>query len=82
MIQKDKVLHFCICFLIVVAGAFILSSNGIEQARAVSISSLITLVVAFGKEAYDKYVKKTKFDKMDIVADLIGMIAGIAIASW
>lgn len=73
----DKIAHILACALLTIALTLAFCMF-FEPERALSFGSLITWLIAVGKELYDKYVKKTTFDRMDIVADLIGIFGGVA----
>lgn len=61
-VNQDKVLHFiagmCLSMLIVFSWWFI----------------LIPLGIGVAKEVVDKYIRKTKFDTMDIIATWCGIV--------
>lgn len=77
MLKVDKVLHFVACFVICAVVALV--SYGVSEWPK-EVSCLTGLVAAMGvgvlKEVFDKYVRKTGFDKSDLMADAIG--AGLA----
>ncbi|MFD1292624.1 hypothetical protein ACFQ5N_02140 [Lutibacter holmesii] len=57
VLQKDKLLHFfCGFFIYAIANIFL----------AEIYALLIVLIVAVCKELYDKYIKKTFIDYLDI----------------
>ncbi len=60
--NQDKVLHFiagmCLSLLIIFNWWFI----------------LVPLGIGIGKEVFDKYIRKTKFDTMDILATWFGIV--------
>lgn len=60
--RHDKLVHWLTCVAI---GLFILWLT-----RSIYWSIAAIVVAGFGKELYDKFVKKTFFDWWDIVADL------------
>lgn len=68
LINYDKFLHFLINFSIVQCSIWL---------DYFHIGVLTAVIVSVAKELYDKYIKKTKFDWYDILADA----AGIALAS-
>ena len=60
--HNDKLVHWLTCIAIGLLVLFITANIYL---------AITTIVVAgFGKELYDKYIKKTFFDWLDIVADL------------
>ena len=61
MIQQDKILHFLIGFAI----ATVLQFMGVWMLLPV-------LAIGAGKELYDKYIKKTTFDVVDLVCTFAG----------
>lgn len=60
IIPIDKFLHFSFSFII---ASFFLNPFVVLG---------VVFAVNFGKELFDKYVKKTKFDIWDLVAGLAG----------
>ncbi len=65
-IRQDQIYHFTTCMLVVL--------NCLMPLWAAVI---LAVILAFGKEVYDKYIKKTLFDWTDIAADGCGILAGI-----
>jgi len=74
--SKDKIWHMLVCMCI----TFVTFLFGMSFGYA-ALGFGIAILAGFGKELYDKYVKKTKFDWGDIVADLIGSFGGIILAT-
>lgn len=77
MLKVDKVLHFVACFLICAVTALVLYGVA-EWPKALCVLSGVAASLGAGvlKEVFDKYVRKTGFDKSDLMADAIG--AGLA----
>lgn len=73
----DKIYHFFITYGITLVGALVLNGFSIETDRALAISSLVAFLAGTGKELYDKYIKKTKFDNIDMVADIAGIMSAV-----
>lgn len=75
MIKTDKVLHFVACFVIA-AFVALLGFGVLELSKAVSIllGLVVSLAAGVAKEVYDKYVRKTGFDKQDLLADAAGAV--------
>lgn len=63
----DKILHLLVCL-----------SLTLELRRFIDlwIAIVIVLIIAIGKEVYDKVSKKGMCDYKDIIADCIGIIIG------
>lgn len=63
----DKILHLLVCL-----------SLTLELRRFIDlwIAIVIVLIIAIGKEVYDKLSKKGTCDYKDIIADCIGIIIG------
>lgn len=57
-IPKDKLIHFFVGFFIFVIANYFTSQI---------IALLIVIIWGVGKELLDKYVKKTKFDVVDLL---------------
>lgn len=76
-LDKDKILHCFVCYLILVNLYFgvnaLLNTNWISGI----ISIVIAICCAFGKEIFDDKIKHTYFDWNDIKADCIGIIGGM-----
>lgn len=64
-IKLDKLLHFSISFNLFILFEMLYLN--------LTYNILLCSVFFFGKELYDKYVKKTIFDKYDLIADYSGM---------
>lgn len=64
----DKILHFWVNFLIVQTSKWF---------GYLPIGIVLAFVASFGKELYDKYIKKSKFDWEDILADVTGIITAV-----
>ena len=69
--HQDKVLHF-------VAGLLVGAISHIFIVDSILVLAPVILV-AVGKELYDKYIKKTYFDFFDMFATLVGGWIGIMI---
>ena len=67
-IRPDWGMHFTVCALLVL--------NCLMPLWA---AVLLAVILAVGKELYDKYIKRTLFDWTDIYADLAGISFGILI---
>lgn len=68
-VQKDKILHALINYIIVVALALLWCTIG---------AILTAVVVSIGKEIYDEYkANATGFDLLDLVADGTGIVLGL-----
>lgn len=70
----DKAVHCAACALITIIPYLITSSIGWGFC-----GFGLAIAVGFAKELFDKYVKHTKFDWVDIVADTVGAFIGILI---
>ena len=77
-IQRDKTLHFGAGILIGGTTSFISTRMGISDNKfeTLLLSTSVSAVVGVGKEAYDKYVRKTFADKKDILWTTIGGFVG------
>ncbi len=65
---QDKILHFVVGFFIV-SFLFLIVED--------YIAFFMMLFAAFGKELYDKYVKKTEANFFDFFATLLGGFVGL-----
>lgn len=75
ILKTDKVLHFAASFVITALAALLLFGvAGLPKAAAIAIALAIAAVAGVGKELFDKYVRKTGFDKQDLMADGIGAV--------
>ena len=63
---QDKILHLLAGFVVGVFGMFLLPYDFIPY----PVVALV--VIAIGKELYDKYIKKTYFDFFDMFATIVG----------
>ena len=81
-IFDDKAVHFYVCCaisLIVCFVSYTIFPIGIITSGFIGL--FITAIVGIGKETYDKYYKKTLFNWMDIVVDILGAGAGAFVFS-
>jgi VanZ family protein len=72
----DKALHFAVCCVITLI-PFLITWN----VNWVFFGFLVAIMIGFMKELFDKYVKKTKFDLIDMIADILGAFLGVLIAA-
>lgn len=73
MIKTDKLLHFVVCFIIAALGALLgFGVFGLGKWVAILCGFGLSFLVGVGKEVFDKYVRKTGFDKQDLLADAAG----------
>ncbi len=78
IITKDKKLHFICCMLIALATTILIGS--LSNWYVGGLAGLLTAMgTGVGKEYGDKINPYNKWDWYDILADLIGTIAGISI---
>lgn len=68
----DKLLHLFICIFLMSMFRYLFE---MPTAWALTLTSFI----AVSKEIYDKYVKKSKFDWYDILADAVGIGIGLSV---
>lgn len=62
MIEKDKLIHFCV---------------GLLMAQLIYFSLwfiLLPVIIGTAKEVYDKYVRKTGFNWWDLLATVSGVV--------
>lgn len=75
MIKADKVLHFVACFVI---AAFVTLLTfgvfGFSKPLAIVSGLGVSLLTGVGKEVFDYYIRKTGFDKFDLLADAVGAV--------
>ena len=73
----DKVKHIIAAFLITaVVGLAVNGGAGWSDIACASVGAATAEVALFGKEFYDKVIKRTKFDWADIQWGQIGVILG------
>lgn len=75
IIKSDKVLHFVACF--VIAAFVALLSFGVfdlGKVPSILLGLVTSLATGVGKEVFDYYVRKTGFDKSDLLADVLGAV--------
>jgi hypothetical protein len=65
IIEKDKILHFVISFLLVNICSFFIN---------LPITLVIVFIIGFIKELYDFFIFKRKDCLGDIIADILGII--------
>ena len=63
----DKIKHFAACLVVAVVASICLHP---------CLALLAALAVGVGKELYDKFIKRTTFDWVDIWADAWGAFLG------
>ena len=69
MMERDKIKHTAINYIIVVALSLLWCNIG---------AILTAIVVSIGKEIYDKYkTNATGFDLRDLIADGVGIVLGL-----
>ncbi|MGD2065747.1 MAG: hypothetical protein PVI43_01075 [Candidatus Bathyarchaeota archaeon] len=68
---QDKVLH-------VIAGMFMGAVSQLSVPRSI-IPIFVAILIAIGKELYDKYIKKTYFDFFDMFATIAGIFVGAVV---
>lgn len=68
IISQDKLLHFSIAALLTI---------WLQRLISVELSVFIVFAMIIGKEVYDLKIKKTKFDYIDILFGLFGLLAGL-----
>lgn len=69
--HQDKVLHVLVGFVTGVISMATLPHD------FVPFPVVVVVAVAFSKELYDKYIKKTYFDFFDMFATVVGGFVGI-----
>lgn len=74
MISVDKVLHFAVCFMIAAVEAMIMRASDVSVAWCSLAGFAAAMLIGVGKEVYDYYVRKTGFDKNDLLADASGAL--------
>ena len=74
--QKDKLQHI-LCALIIFTFSFLIANKFLSVILSLVIALVLVSLCIFGKELFDKYVKKQTYDKQDIIAGYIGVIIGI-----
>lgn len=75
MIKTDKVLHFVACFCIVAVVALLCYGVfGFNKVVSILVALGTSLLTGVAKEVYDFYVRKTGFDKQDLMVDAIGAV--------
>ena len=68
--EKDKILHFAVCFILAALTALITSNIIIGWSSA--------FIAGLAKELYDRY-SYGLFDIKDLIADVLGATCGILI---
>lgn len=76
--MMDKFLHFIVCENLVMALAIAGRFAGLGNWAYIP-AILLTAGAALGKELHDR--KTTGFDNMDLVADFLGLFAGLVFVS-
>lgn len=66
--RDDKLMHLLVNYTVVTVSKYL---------NLLPAGIILAIALSFGKELYDKYIKKTKFDWEDIQADFLGIIMGI-----
>ena len=74
--EKDKLQHI-LCALIIFTFSFLIANKFLSVILSLVITLVLVSLCIFGKELFDKYVKKQTYDKQDIIAGYIGVIIGI-----
>ena len=70
--MNDKLLHFTVSLALVVLLSLLMPC---------AVAEVVTLAVGVMKELYDKYVKRTRIDVLDLVADALGAGTGLIVAT-
>ena len=74
--QSDKIQHFTISSLMAGTVARHQMSNDERDCQAALVGITFSMSIGAGKEAYDKYIKKTYWDWADLGWDLAGSTLG------
>lgn len=64
--NKDKVYHFCVSAALVCVLAWV----------SIPFAVIATLLIGVSKEFHDQLQENNHFDMMDLIADILGVIAG------
>ena len=80
-IGKDKILHVICCFAIAIGLAGIIRLIGLNPSASGVIGFFAALIAGVAKEVYDVYqsLNPSSFSWKDILADVIGTVAGSAL---
>ena len=77
--MKQVIKHFLISSLAVLAIYAILSMvTKLDNSTSLTLSPVIVFIIGFVKEIYDK-IKKCDWNDLDIVANTLGILFGLAI---
>lgn len=78
---KDHLLHIGCCFLIAIGVALLAHAFGLNTSASGVIGFFIALIAGVCKETYDVYqsLNPSSFSWKDILADVIGTVAGSAL---
>ena len=71
-IQDDKKLHFAAGAIASTIGYEYVYSKTEDKKQALAAGILTSLVAGIGKEVYDSFQPKNKFDQHDIAATILG----------
>lgn len=75
-IGKDKVYHFCVSALVAGTATAVARNQGLDNTESRQKALYIASSIGAGKEAYDKYLKKTFWSWKDLVWDFLGYLGG------
>lgn len=78
-IAKDKLLHGVLSFFIVIFFSLFFHALHVSLIVTLIWSTVITAMIGFTKELYDKYTHHGTYDLKDLWADLIGIGFGVVI---
>lgn len=70
----DKAVHFAVCCVITLI-PFLITG----EVNWGFLGFLIAIMAGFIKELYDKYLRHTFFDLIDMLADILGALFGVVI---
>lgn len=76
-VEKDKLLHFIVMFIITLITYSIASKITHSKVSAIGISWFVPFAIGIAKEAYDEH-KHHDAEEGDWIADMVGCVSALA----
>ena len=76
-VEKDKLLHFIVMFIITLIIYGVVAKITHSKVSAIGISWFVSFIIGIAKEAYDEH-KHHDAEEGDWIADMVGCVSALA----